>query len=364
MQTLYLARALLQDMHNVEVACYFQFDSAVVEEFEKSSCKVALLNLKKELGLVKIVNSLRKFFLLRCPDVVHVQYMAPGALPVLAARFAGIKRVVATVHQPYTPEHGIHAKLLLRSAAMLCDYFIAVSTVAESSWFGKSGGVAPGIARKHPRHFTLHNAVDVSRVATLSDAPVKKTLPVKNELATFFVFGYVGRLRREKGVDILFDAFGKVYEKYNSVRLLVVGDGPDLSLLQEKSGGNEWWDNVVFAGQQPWEDAMKYFSAMDVAIVPSRFEGFGLTALEAMASSLPVIASNTGGLKEVIEDSKSGMLFEQGSVDGLARSMMILFENPGMRAMLSENAKKRASAFDFSLYNKRINNFYKTLEWR
>lgn len=362
MQSLYLARALVRSSYSVEVVCYFQFDSDVVREFELSGSNVVRLNMKRELGAVRITDRLRKYFSSSRPDVVHVQYMAPGALPVLAARLAGIKRVIATVHQPYTRGHGLHAKILLRSAALLCDYFIAVSEVAESSWFGRNGTFASGDNMGTSRHFTLHNAVDVSRVAMLSSPEVKKTLTVATKLTATFVFGYVGRLRHEKGVDILFEAFGSVCERHSDIKLLVVGDGPDLPQLQVKYDKEGWWRNIVFAGSQAWEDAMKHFSLMDAAVVPSRFEGFGLTAIEAMAASLPVVASNTGGLKEVVENEKSGLLFEEGSVAGLAQAMQRLIEEPGVRSMLSENAKKRAQQFDIALYNESIHDFYKKFE--
>lgn len=364
MQSLYLARALVKACHSVTVVCYFQFNETVVEEFELSGSRVVLMKLKRELGAARITARLRHYFAESRPDVVHVQYMAPGALPVLAARLAGIRLVIATVHQPYTSGHGIHAKILLRTAALLCNYFIAVSEVAENSWFGSTGFFPAEDKAKPSKHFTLHNTVDVSKVAALSSPEVKKTVSAATKLTAGFVFGYVGRLRHEKGVDILFEAFGSVCEKHSDIKLLVVGDGPDLAQLQVKYDKEGWWKNIVFAGSQAWGDAMKHFSLMDAAVVPSRFEGFGLTAIEAMAASLPVVASNTGGLKEVVENEKSGLLFGEGSVAELAQAMQRLIEESGVRSMLSENAKKRAQQFDIALYNESIHDFYKKFERR
>ncbi|NTV16617.1 MAG: glycosyltransferase family 4 protein [Chlorobiaceae bacterium] len=361
MQTLCLVRALVEASYDVEVVCYFEHDDTVVLEFEQSGSMVTLMDINRERGAVSITRMLRAYFSQRLPDIVHVQYMAPGALPVLAARLAGIRRIVATVHQPYTAGHGIHAKILLRSAALLCDHFISVSVAAEKSWFGRSGGCAQGRQVRYPHHFTLHNAVDISLVSSLSSRSPAKTEAAANELMRFFVFGYVGRVRHEKGVDILFEAFGRVFNKHGRVKLLVVGDGPDMPLLKERYGRERWWDDIEFAGIQSWQDAMRFFSVIDTVVVPSRFEGFGLSALEAMAASKPVIASDVGGLKEIIRHGESGILFENGSVEKLSHAMEGLLESPEICARLSVMAKKRAEEFDIGLYNNRIINFYKSL---
>lgn len=361
MQTLYLARALVGGGHDVEIACYFQYDPVLVEEFRASGCSVALMELERSSGAAAITRSLVDHFATRRPDIVHVQYMAPGAMPVLAARLAGVRRVLATVHQPYTKGHGMHAKLLLRSAALLCDHFIAVSEVAEKSWFGRSEGNASEAFDRYPRHFTLHNAVDVGTVSGFSAGSPVEVPPGINEIASYFVFGYVGRLRHEKGVDILFEAFGRVSGSHDDARLLVVGDGPDMQALEAQYGGEPWWRKIIFAGSKSWEEAMKHFALMNAVVVPSRFEGFGLTAVEAMAASRPVIASRTGGLGEIIGHEESGLFFRNGSVDELSQAMSRLLENPALRRRLAAGAKKRAGDFDTGLYNERVVSFYDSL---
>ena len=361
MQTLYLARALVRASYHVNVVCYFQYDNDIVREFEAAGCKVEMLYLKRELGAIRITRRLRKYFATSRPDVVHVQYMAPGALPVLAARLAGIKKVIATVHQPYTAGHGIKAKILLRSAARLCDYFLAVSEVAERSWFGSSSLIGERMKKRSSRHCTLHNTVDVAKVAELSLPLSEKKLPAANALTQGFVFGYVGRVRYEKGVDILFKAFAHIALMYDNVQLLVVGDGPDLQALKEEYSDEPWWQRVVLAGQQTWENAMKHFSLMNVVVVPSRFEGFGLTVIEAMASSLPVIASNTGGLSELIKDNYSGLHFENENSKSLYRAMKRLFEEPELCFRLSANANKIVKQFDVSKYDENIMIIYQNM---
>lgn len=361
MQTLHLARALVKSLHTVYVACYFQFDEGVVREFEQSGSNVVLMNMKRGYGALRITVRLRQYFTDIRPDVVHVQYMAPGLLPVIAARLAGIKKVLATVHQPYTKWHGKHSKFLLRLAAFLCDHFISVSAEVEKSWFGRSSGDAHKKKRRYPHHFTLHNMVDVKRVGRLVSEPTEQVLTCANALTASFVFGYVGRIKYEKGVDILLDAFAIVAGNYDDIQLLIVGDGPELPALKKRYQNEHWWQKIIFTGAQPWENAIMHFTLMDTVVVPSRFEGFGLTAIEAMAASRPVIASDTGGLGEIIRHDETGILFKSGSHDKLSEAMQRLLDDAPLRTKLSSEARKRAESFNISFYNEKVNFLYRSL---
>ena len=348
MQSLYLARALVRSLHTVTVVCYFQFDKAVVREFEQSGCNVVLMNMKRELGAARITDLLRNYFADSRPDVVHIQYMAPGLLPVLAARLAGIKRVISTVHQPYTTGHGFHAKILLRTAALLCDYFIAVSRAAERSWFGSSYDFRTETKIHLRKHFTIYNCVDVKKIIDICQMPNDFSINIKNNQSDSFVFGYVGRLSYEKGIDVLFAAFDQIQQRQvnNDFFLVIVGEGNEKKLLELRYEKKKWWENVLFVGKQSWEDTMRYFAVMDAVIVPSRFEGFGLSAIEAMAASKPVIAAGTGGLNDIINHNVNGILFEKENVRELVNAMLLIANNSVIRDSVSTNAKRRACDFD------------------
>jgi len=362
MQTLYLSRALVGGGHDVEIACYFQYDPVVVEEFRAFGCSVTLMELERSSGAAAITRSLVDHFATRRPDIVHVQYMAPGAMPVLAARLAGVRRVLATVHQPYTKGHGMHAKLLLRSAALLCDYFIAVSEVAEKSWFGSSRNIADIDSCKLPKHFTIYNAVDAERVRSLVESENADALRRHYALNSGFVFGFIGRISYEKGLDVLFDAFELLIEQYPSVFLLVVGDGPGKAKLEQRYGCRSWWKMVKMIGSQSWEDAMRHFSVMDAMVMPSRFEGFGLSAIEAMSAAVPIIASKTGGLAEIIENGQSGLLFETDNSVALYSEMVRLLTESEFLKKLVVGASERVCAFKISRYNSDILKLYNVVE--
>ncbi|WP_167375007.1 glycosyltransferase family 4 protein [Prosthecochloris sp. GSB1] len=358
MQTLHLVRALVLEGYEVRVICYFEYDNDVVAEFERCGSKVTLLDYSRSMPKAVFVSDLAKEFRSIQADVVHIQYMTPGALAVLAARLAGVKRLLATVHQPYTEGHGIHAKILLRCSAFFCSHFIAVSQSAEQSWFGSSQRYAYGDETRLPAHFTLYNAVDVRRIRELCAEGHEQA---EKSGRGAFVFGFLGRLSHEKGADLLFDAFDVLSRKHEQLGLLVVGDGPERKRIEDRYSRTGWWGDVTFKGLCSWQEAMTQFSSMDALVVPSRFEGFGLSAVEALAAGKPVIASECGGLSEIIENGISGLIFPAGDTDALVAAMERLLNDRPLRSRLEIRAAARADEFDVGRFNRNVAGIYKRM---
>jgi glycosyltransferase involved in cell wall biosynthesis len=362
MQSLTLVKSLLLQDHSVEIICYYEYDTFVVNEFSKEGCVVRLLKYSRSKDPFSFIKDVSRVIRSVSPDVVHVQYMTPGALAVIAARVALCKTVIATVHQPYTKAHGIKALLLLRISALLCKNFIAVSENAERSWFGTVNDITCNKKRKLPHHFTIYNAVDTGRIKKIvqkaEKSEIRNILKVNNN----FVFGYVGRIRYEKGLDLLIEAFGRICEDRTGFYLIIIGEGPEKKNIEDKYSHLHWWKYVNFTGSLSWDDTIYYMSAMDIVIIPSRYEGFGLVAAEAMAASKPVIASRTGGLADVVEDEISGLLFESENVYELTDMMLRIYNDDYLRKKLSSGALKRSKDFDIIKYQKKIKELYNKLK--
>jgi L-malate glycosyltransferase len=363
MQSLQLVKVLCNLGYQPKIVCYFEYDSTVVSEFNTNNCEVLLLKLNRNISSLKFIKTLRNVFKKSNPELVHVQYMAPGALPIIAARLAGVKKVLATVHQPYTKNHGVLAKYILRVSALLCTRFIAVSKNSEISWFGT--GQMYNLAmplKKQAKHFTIYNAVDVEQIRDIknnTDIISKKEklgIPTKS-----FVFGAVSRLRHEKGIDILLDAFYQLQKENKNVYLLIVGSGPDEKLLKDKIFQFKINDKVTFFGVADWETAMQQMALMNVVVVPSRFEGFGLTAAEAIAMGKPVVASNVFGLKEVVTDKKNGQLFENKNINDLYLKLKFSYENKNDYNNFRDSSIKDVYRFGIPNYSKKIISLYNQL---
>ena len=271
--------------------------------------------------------------------------MAPGFAPILAARLSGIRTVFATVHQPGRT-HGLRAKVLLRTAAMLCTAFFCVSQAAEKSWFGSSVVFdAKNGKRAGRRHFTIYNSIDVSSVIERVTKTDRKVLKTSLGLERCLVVGAVGRLREEKGQDVLIRAMHIVVQSLPETCLLLVGDGPDREKLQKLSEELNLHNHIHWAGQVDPEAVIPYYGIMNVAVVPSRFEGFGLAAVEAMAAGLPVLASEVDGLCEVVKNEETGYLVPPENSDFLADRIIALLTDPDKASRMGRAGRKRVEQY-------------------
>ncbi len=154
------------------------------------------------------------------------------------------------------------------------------------------------------------------------------------------VIGTVGRLSEEKGTKYLIRAMGLLRERIPELRLVVVGAGPQKAELEALVVALDLKSRVEFVGWQ--HDIQSYLDSWDLFILPSLQEGFGVAAVEAMSSGLPVIASRVGGLEEVIIDGKTGWLVEPGNPEALARQIQLVLYNQCERHQVAEAGRQFA----------------------
>jgi len=339
-QTLTLAKLLIEAGYRVIVCCYCEYELNMVSQFQTIGAEVILMKYDMSKGLWHLTKDLIAYFKKKKSDIVHVQYIAPGFIPILAAKLAGVKTIFATVHQPVTP-YGVKAKLLLRAAATLCTTFFCNSLAVEKSWFGNAE-LYRSESAKLRRHFTIYNAVDTVAIGTAVSGADRTALRLQMGLGDGPVVGIVARLRWEKGHALLLNAFPKVLMKFPDAQLLIFGDGPDKELLAQLAEDLKITNNVHWAGQQSSNEVYKLYSVMDIVAVPSVFEGFGLVAAEAMAAGLPVVGTNVGGLAEVIEDGKTGYLVPPGNSMAIADALVQLLSDPEMAVAMGNRGQVRA----------------------
>lgn len=140
---------------------------------------------------------------------------------------------------------------------------------------------------------------------------------------------YLGRIHMIKGIDILVNAFANIVDKFNDVKLVVVG--PDDGYLGELEAFIKTLkveDNVLILGPLYGRDKLEAYVDADVYVLPSRYETFPMTLLESYACSRPVIVSNVGSLADLVVHEKTGFLFEEGNVNELVSYLEHLLSNP------------------------------------
>ena len=160
---------------------------------------------------------------------------------------------------------------------------------------------------------------------------------------------YAGRFDRRKGIETLVRAVAKSeVKRHGNLKLMIVGgytpgekDGKEKDRITKivKELGIE--DITVFTGKVDHEELAYYYAAADICVVPSHYEPFGLVAIEAMASRIPVVASRVGGLKFSVADNKTGLLVTPQKESEFAKAIDSILSNPEWREQLGHNARKR-----------------------
>jgi glycosyltransferase involved in cell wall biosynthesis len=172
------------------------------------------------------------------------------------------------------------------------------------------------------------------------------TLGGRSHAARSPTVGTVARLESVKGVELLLEAAARLRGEHPDLRVDVAGTGSAAGALQARQRALGLERTVRFLGWS--DDPSSLYDGWDAFVVPSRREGFGFAALEAMASGLPVVASRTGGLPELVVDGKTGYLVAPGDVGALAQRIAELLQSPERRAAMGAAGRNRA-ADHFSL---------------
>lgn len=355
-QTLSLVEALVAAGHKPVVACYFEYAEAMVRRFREAGADVRLISEvgKRPTGIkataIHLWKGLRRIVRECRPYAAHVQYMAPGALPILILRALGVKKIIATAHTAADiySETGLRVIRFLSRTCLTA--FQCITERAERGFFGSSRRFDGTLSR----HFTIYNNLPGHiSIRREPRAELTESHPI--------TVGVVSRLERIKGMDLVVPAFASAAKDNNRLRLLVVGDGSLRSLMERQASEYGVTDRVDFAGRQPQSELQDYYDRIDILLMPSRSEGFGLTAIEGMARGCVTIAAEVGGLPEVVTPD-CGLLHISEYAADLASKISELSANPQRISPLSLGAVRRAEAFSTSNYREAITLLYNRLK--
>jgi L-malate glycosyltransferase len=264
------------------------------------------------LGLVRVLRAHRF-------DLVHVHKYKDGVLGSLAARLAGVPCIVRTMHGLAEPLRGwtqlkahVYETLDRLTLQCLVDLVIAVSQrMTEALW---------QLGYEPTKVTCVRNGVDLQQVkAVNTPQDVRRSLGIE---PTSVVIGTVGRLSAIKGHVHLLRAAKRVMTRQGCARFLFVGDGPLRNELLITAAELQLGAVCAFPGAR--HDVYDVVSAMDIFALPSLNEGIPMSLLEAMALGRPVVASDVGGIPEVIQDRVNGRLVPPGDDEALAAACLEL----------------------------------------
>lgn len=189
----------------------------------------------------------------------------------------------------------------------------------------------------------IPNGVDFSKFQGEPDMPVNRVKWVSNPHD--FLVTAVGRMTSQKGFDTLLRAFPQILRSVPTARLLMIGDGYMKSELEGLAREEGVADSVMFSGFINDEQLVGALKSSSVVVVPSRFEPFGIIALEAMAAGVPIVVSNVGGLAEIVEDNVDGLEVEPENPQAIADAVVRVLSEPTLAQGLVTHSREKVKRY-------------------
>ncbi|MBF7081907.1 glycosyltransferase family 4 protein [Desulfallas sp. Bu1-1] len=183
----------------------------------------------------------------------------------------------------------------------------------------------------------IPNGVDTDNFVPKNNNISRNNYAAPDEKIVF----YVGRLVREKGVQVLLDAVPMILAQVPNTKFIISGKGPCLNELQNQASRLGIADRLYFTGYIDEYTRNSLYSWADVAVFPSLYEPFGIVALEAMAARTPVVISDTGGLSEIVTHNYDGLKAYPGNPRSLADMILRILHNPQLAQQLQQNAYQK-----------------------
>lgn len=316
--TTYLARELLSLGHDVTVISY---SSASPQDGEvvRRSPRVRIPGLRGMSFILSSALSLTK----EEPEVALAQYAITSGLACWLASLGKELRYMITFH-------GSDLRVFPKISRLVSSRAKAV--VAVSSWLADQL-----MRRRIEVHAVIPGGIDPEVFSSLpSKEEARAELGLRDDARVVIS---VGALVEAKGFDMIPEI--AALTKDMEATFLIIGEGPLRRAIEERSSKLGVEDRVKLLGRKEFRETVKYYRAADLLIHPARYEGYGLVALESMAAGTPVVATNVGGIGELIEDGINGFIVGSDPRE-IADRVLYLLKERDLREEMGAKARERA----------------------
>lgn len=277
------------------------------------------------------------------PEIVHLNSSKAGILGAVAAKAAGVKKVIYTVHgfvflEPVAKWKKMCYIFAEKFSSLFKDAIICVSQ------YDKRMGVHYKIAPEK-KFITIHNGINPINFLPKEEARKKLFTGYQLPVTDYKIIGTIANFYPTKGLTYLIQAAKKIIETFPQTLFLIIGDGEGRKILENEIARLGLKKNVLLLGRIP--DAPQYLCAFDIYVCSSVKEGFPYSIIEAMSAGLPIIATNVGGIPELL-NADCGIPAEPKNPRVLADAIQKLLNDQGLARTLGLNAQNIAQK-DFSL---------------
>jgi len=269
------------------------------------------------------------------PDVAHTHLIHADMHAILPARLAGVPVVVTSRHNDAAFRLWPGIRQINRWLWGRVDAGIAISNAVARFNIEKEGAPADRVV-------TIHYGLPIVAPAQpeASRAALRTALGLSPDA---LLIGAVCRLIEPKGLPYGLEAFARIADRFPAAHLALAGDGPLRDALETQASALGIAARTHFLGWQA--ETAPIFAGLDIFLMPSLREGFGLVLLEAMTQSVPVVGSAVSAIPEVVADGETGLLVPPRDVDGLAEALASLLADPARRAAMGAAGRNRRETY-------------------
>lgn len=332
----------------------------MVKEAEREGIRIITVP-----GLVRRIHlfyDLKAFFALikilryEHPDIVHTHTSKAGIMGRWAAFLTGIPVIIHTPHGHVFWGYFGRCKTLFyiileKLTACITDKIIALTEQEKKDHLHF-------LIASEDKFSVVHSGINLDRFSNLSVDPavMKRELEIPEGN---LVVGTAGRLTPVKGQRYLIEAARKIVDVKPDTTFVFLGDGELLNELKNMAFRLGIRENVKFLGWRP--DVAEVMSTFDIFVLPSLNEGMGRVLVEAMAMGKPIVASDVGGIADLVVDGKNGFLVPAADVEIMVVRINDLLESAEKRKKMGENGKSRAANYSSNLMVKNIDQLYRAM---
>ena len=295
----------------------------------------------------KLVEMVKKYNI----DVLHVHYAIPHAYAAfMAKQMLNSESISIPV---FTTLHGTDITLVGSHPS----YKSAVEFSINNSDYVTT--VSKSLKDDTINLFNIQTEINVIPNFVNLDKYKKQNLPIDLLTKNNKIITHVSNFRKVKRIDDVIDVFYGINKKIPS-KLLMIGEGPEKNKAERKVKKMGIKDKVIFFGNS--NETSKILSFSDLFLLTSEVESFGLSALEAMAASVPVISTKIGGIPEVNKDGFSGLLSEVGDIDKMISDSLYILSSEKLLNQFKKNAREQAKKFNIQNIVPQYEKIYKKLK--
>lgn len=341
-----ICRGLNKEKFNLIVG-YISGPGTQATEFRRAG--VRLVDLSRR-GKIDPLLLFKLFFLVRKEriQIVHTHLVHASIVGRIAAKLAGVKTILTTRHYAYAEKERSLIYWLERKTTHFNRFTIAISQAVKDYLVRNEN-------YDDRRVTVIYNAVDLNILDS-------NAIPEISTGHDGCLIASVGRLHPQKGFETLLKSMPQVIREFSSVKLIIIGDGIQRKYLEGLCFDLQISEQVIFLGRKTPAEVLGYLKNIDLFVLASNWEGFGLALIEAMALRKPVVATKVEGICEIVEDGQTGFLVPPAQPQTLScRIIQLLRDEPLAKRMGIKAREKVEQNFSIKVMVNKLDKFYREL---